>query len=382
MPFDCTPRRRFGPDFCLTSCPVSVADGAFRFVRVERPDDLPPPSETVIDIALLDMHHGWPNLGHDAIVHAVQNAVCDIHERLDGAGLVVRLLSYDVRRGRMIPEAPPGRHGLYLGTGGPGHLDPSKNDGVSFGSQGINEDPSWEPRLFALFDRIRESDAALLGVCHTFGVMCRWLGVAGAELRGADKGGKSAGIVENLLTEEAKAHPWFGQLSAALPDHERLVALDNRLFDLLERRPLPADVTAIAYETLGPGGPRGDSLTMLEAARDRAGVMPRVLGVNHHPEIVNRQRQVVILKRKLARGNVTPEWFAERMRSMTEPIEDEWGDRLLHLTSSYTLMAPMRFYLYRLARERAEALGRDLPLHEESEPLTFSLASDRLAAGR
>ena len=85
--------------------------------------------------------------------------------------------------------------------------------------------------------------------------------------------------------------------------------------------------------------------------------MPRVLGVNHHPEIVNRQRQIIVLKRKLERGDVTPEWFDERMRTLTEPIEDEFGDRLLHLTSSYTLMAPLRFSLYRAVQERADALG-------------------------
>jgi hypothetical protein len=26
------------------------------------------------------MHHGWPNLGHEALGHAVENAVCDVRE--------------------------------------------------------------------------------------------------------------------------------------------------------------------------------------------------------------------------------------------------------------------------------------------------------------
>ena len=83
---------------------------------------------------------------------------------------------------------------LYVGTGGPGHLDPRLNDGAEAGSQGIKEDPAWEPRLFELFDAIRADDeAALFAVCHTFGVMCRWLGVADAVLRGPEKGGKSSG---------------------------------------------------------------------------------------------------------------------------------------------------------------------------------------------
>ena len=34
--------------------------------------------------------------------------------------------------------------------------------------------------------------------------------------------------------------------------------------------------------------------------------MPRIFGVNHHPEIVDRSRQMLILQQKLERGEVTP----------------------------------------------------------------------------
>jgi len=383
MPFDCTFRARHGSTVCLNDCPTRAEVGGFRFARVERDGDLPPADPRVVDVALLDMHHGWPNLGHDAIVHALQNAVCDISEDLAEAGLGVRIVSYDVRRGHAIPEPPGGRFGVYVGTGGPGHLDPAQNDGVAVVAQGIKEDPSWEAPLFRLFDTIRASrETVLFGVCHTFGVMCRWLGVADAVVRGPAKGGKSTGIVENVLTDEAVAHPWFSRFSWRLPDGRRLRVLDNRLFDLLPRGPLPAGLTPIGYETLGVGGPQGEGLTMLEVARDRAGVMPRIFGVNHHPEIVNRPRQMHILRKKLERGDVTPEWYAERMRTLTEPIADDWGDRLLHLTSSYTLMAPLRFHLYRLVRERAEALGRRLAVDESTLPLTYNLATDSLPAPR
>ena len=75
-----------------------------------------------------------------------------------------------------------------------------------------------------------------------------------------------------------------------------------------------------------------------------------MLGGNHDPEIVNRPRQLVILAAEFERGEVTREWYEERMRTLTESIEDEYGDRQLHLTASYTLMAPLRFHLYKLAR--------------------------------
>ena len=41
---------------------------------------------------------------------------------------------------------------------------------------------------------------------------------------------------------------------------------------------------------------------MMEVARDRDGEMPRIFGVNHHPEIVNRPRQLTILRKRMERG--------------------------------------------------------------------------------
>jgi hypothetical protein len=381
VPFDCQHRVKFGRDICLTDCPSTAEHGGCHYVRVEREGDLPEADQEIIDVAVLDMHHGWPNLGHDAIVHGVQNAVCDLQAQLAAAGLSFRVLSYDVRRGAQIPEAPGGRHAIYLGTGGPGHLDPTRNDGVAPGSQGIREDPRWEAPLFRLFDRIRaDDDAVLLAVCHTFGVMCRWLGVADAVLRGPEKGGKSTGILENVLTPAAAAHPWFGLLARELPDRRRLRILDSRLYDLIPHAaPLPEGIVAIAHETLGVGGPPGNALTMMEVARDRLGGMPRIFGVNHHPEIVNRPRQLTILRKRMERGEVSLEWYAERVAALTEDIHDH-GDRALHVTSSYTLLAPMRHYLHREARQRAERLGRRLEIDPDRVPVLFRASADQLQA--
>lgn len=365
MPFDCRYRVTHGQDACVSSCPTTGSEPTFVFARVERGTALPQPEDTCIDVALLDMHHGWPNLGHDAIVHGIQNIVCDVTPALRAAGLRLRLMSYDVRRGHQIPEPPGGRHAIYVGTGGPGHLDPTLNDGVAPGSQGITEDPAWERPLFELFDAIRaDADAALLGVCHTFGVMCRWLGVADPVLRGPEKGGKSTGIVDNVLTDAALSHPWFRRLAHELPDRGRLKILDNRLYDLIPRAELTADLTALSMEALGVGGPAGEALTALEVARDATGTMPRILGVNHHPEIVNRPRQLTILKKRMERGAVPAEWYAERAKTLTETIGDERGDQLLHLTSSYLFLGPLRYHMYKQIRLHAESLGRRTDIHE------------------
>lgn len=364
MPIACRNKLTYGKTYCVTDCPTRAENSPLEYVRVIEPDDLPPAHSRVIDIPVLDMNYGWPNLGHDSLVHAVMDAGCDLIPLLFDTGLSVRVLSFEVRRHRMIPEGP-GRYALYLGTGGPGHLDPHLNHGGE-GSQGIDEDPSWEPALFRLFDDIRANeDAALLSVCHTFGVMCRWAGVAREVLRPPEKGGKSVGLLENLLTTEAQTHPWFGQLADELPDRRRLRIVDHRLFDLIpEAGDLPRGFTALGHETLGIGGPRGEALTMMEFARDHGGIMPRIMGVNHHPEIVDRSRQLMILRQKLGRGEITEEFFEDRTRTLAETYPEDGTDQRLHLTSDFTLLGPLRFHLYRQVRLRSAALGHALDIDE------------------
>lgn len=371
MPFDCAHRARHGAGACLTACPTSAEIGGFRFARVERADDLPPADPRVIDVALLDMHHGWPNLGHEALVYALQTTVCDLREHLARIGLNVRVVSYDIRRNRALPPLPGDRHAIYVGTGGPGHLDPRRNDGGD-GSQGIVEDPAWEAPLFALFDAIRDDPrASLFAVCHTFGVMCRWLGVADAVLRGAEKGGKSTGIRHNVLSPESLDHPWFSRFAGLLRHKERFPVLDNRLYDLLPTGAPPDGVRVLALEC-DEEGAAGEAVTMVEVARPNDGPVPRMLGVNHHPEIVNRRRQRELLLKKRARGGVDEVWFAERMTALTEPVDDEVADDGLHLTSSYTLLGPLRAALYREVRHRAESLGLDPGFDEGDLPLVYS----------
>ena len=72
-------------------------------------------------------------------------------------------------------------------------------------------------------------------------------------------------------------------------------------------------------------------------------MMPRVFAVNHHPEIVDRSRQMLILRQKLERGEVDQAWFEDRARVLTETYSDDARDQRLHLTSDYTLMGPVRY---------------------------------------
>ena len=342
--------------------------GVFTRLRVNSSADLPPPDLSVIDVAVLDMNCGWPNLGHDLLVRAVGEIADDLSPLLDAAGVRIRTISYDIRGRQIIPEAPGNRHLLYLGTGGPGHINPNQNDGVSPGTQGIREDPSWEAPLYRLFDRIRANeDAALLSVCHTFGVLCRWSDVAQPVLRSAEIGGKSVGVRENILTTEGRDHPWFSRFASELPDGRHLSVVDSRLFDLIPKAEgFPDGVTPIGYESLEPGGMRGQAVTMLEFARDKGGVMPRMLAVNHHPEARDNRLQQRVLRQKLSRGEVSEEWYAERDRTLRDSFSSRETRLRVVLTSQYTLMAPLRFHIYRQVRLRAERESRRVGFHEDN----------------
>ncbi len=326
-------------DTAMTMRDIQQPYDFFEYVRVEGVP--PPPVRDHIDVAILDMNHAWPNVGHNSLVHAVLEAAEELREPLAAAGAKVRVISFDVRRALQIPAAPNGQFKLYVGTGGPGHLDPRFNDGVSGFSQGIAESAAWEAPLFRLFESIMASpDAALIGVCHTFGLMCRWAGTASAVLREE----KSSGMPVNTLTRDGIAHPWFGAFAERLPDGRHFRVVDNRLFDLVLER--GADVDVIARESEG-----SEVLTMVEFARDRRGTMPRVLGVNHHPEIIDREHIMRVLEEKRALGEVSEQWYRERAGTMQDLFFGE-QERQSRLTSEFTLLAPLRFHLRRLVEER------------------------------
>lgn len=380
MPFDCRHQYEHGHDACVIDCPTRHADSGFTYQRAAHREDAPALDRETVDVAVLDMNHGWPNLGHAAVIRSMRQVVCDLRGPLADAGLRVRVTSYDVRRAAGTPRLDDDAGLLCLGTGGPGHLDPRRNDGCDPGSQGIAEDPAWEPEVFRLFDDLRaHPEGVLLGICHTFGIMCRWLGVADPHLRGPEKGGKSAGIMENALTDAARSHPWFRYLSAQAGERQRIVVLDSRLYDLLPAAPLPSSMTAIGYETLGVGGPVGPALTMLEVERSAADGVPRVLGVNHHPEIVNRPRQLALLRRRHARGKIDDRWYEERRRTLMETLDDRAGEQQLALTSSFSLHGPLRYHLLRRLRLLAERLGRPWVLHERSTPLAMLATGEVLS---
>lgn len=335
---------------------ITATTSAFTYHRVQDAK-VPPREDNLVDVAVLDMNHQWPNLGHDSIVKSIQEIVDRLKPRLGEEGLRVRVISFDVRYAQDIPAPDDDRFLLYVGTGGPGEYDPRRNDGVRETSQGIAEDAAWEPRIHSLFDAILADERrALIAICHSFGLLCLWSGIADARIRGEDKGGKSSGVVWNEISEEGKSHPWFARFATEMRDGSHFAVLDNRLFDLLPTAALSGRGTPLAWEVVGRV--RGDALTMVELARSEGADFPRVLGMNFHPEIVDRQHVMQVLSERLARREVTDEWYRERLRIFRDDLGAPGVEPLTRLTSRFTFQAPLEFHLRRILAERETKLGR------------------------
>jgi len=93
--------------------------------------------------------------------------------------------------------------------------------------------------------------------------------------------------------------------------------------------------------------------------------VPRLFGVNHHPEVADHRRQGEILRGKRARGEVDEAWYADRARILAELEPDAQRARALASTAEYTLLGPLRHHVLRLVRRKGEELGLHLDLQPE-----------------
>ncbi len=311
----------------MLNVPEPIPAARFEAVRVDDPSRAPAPDSAAIDVALLDMNAGFANVGHDAILAIVRDSALALHEELERSGRRLRVLSYPVRDKLAVPDHRRHRHDLYLGTGGPGHLDPRQNT-ADVGTLEIAEDPAWEAPLFRLFEEIAgDADAALFGVCHTFGLMCRWSGAAQPVLRGPEKGGPRSGVGTNVLTAQALAHAYFSRLARIASGNGTVPVLDSRHYDLIPQAPPPPGITPIAFESAVSGDGPGEALTMLEIEHDAAG-HPRFFAVNSHPEIAAPERVAAILQKLLDSGEMTLEVYKQRVRVLPVLRDDRREERL------------------------------------------------------
>lgn len=321
-----------------------MTDKIFQYVRPASAADLPAARDDTVDVALLDMNHGTLNVGLDAVVDTVRNAARALEPVLHELGRTIRVVCFDVRLRGLVPEHHP-RYALYIGTGGPGHPDPRCNVRDDDASALIVEDGSWELPFFRLLDAIRaDRDAAFLGVCQSFGVLCRWAGVADPVLRSREQGA-SIGLRENVLSDAAMAHPWFSHLSKQLPDGRRFPVLDSRHYDLIPHAgEFEPGVALLGYESLADGS-AGPALTMLEVARSEIMAVPRIFGVNFHAEIGDADALQALLSAKVERGEVSRQWYESRAELLPELRADPRREELRLAGVAFCFVMPVYAHL-------------------------------------
>ena len=353
MPIACRLKRTRGSHFCNGDCPVAAQPSAFEVVRIEQPSDAPAADPSAVDVAVLDMNHGWAEPGPRlAGPRRAGRGLRRAAGSRQPPACACACSRSTCAAAAWCPSRPP-RFALYLGTGGPGHLDPHLNDGESPGSQGMRRGPVLGGAHLRALRRhpAPRPTRRCSAVCHTFGVMCRWSGAAESVLRAAAEGRQERGHPRERAHAGGAGPPL---VRAAWPTSCRSGgACAWSTTGCSTSSPAArcrAGAMPIGFETLGLGGPPGDGAHHDGVrARRRGDVMPRVFGVNHHPEIVDRvapahdpgaeararrgHRRVV--RRPHADARASTRTTRQRPR--------------LHLTSDFTLLGPLRFHLYRAA---------------------------------
>src|SRR5688572_26885254 len=84
LPIRCDLKHAHGIGYCLYRCPIASSRRAFEVLAVDPRRGLPLAERGAIDVVALDMNKGWPNIGFDAILFALRDAVCDFAPLIEG----------------------------------------------------------------------------------------------------------------------------------------------------------------------------------------------------------------------------------------------------------------------------------------------------------
>ena len=84
--------------------------------------------------------------------------------------------------------------------------------------------------------------------------------------------------------------------------------------------------------------------------------MSRMLGVNHHPEIIDREHIMQVLDEKREHQEVSEDWYRERADTLRELFQGE-NERQCRQTSDFTFLEPMRHQLEGSVSQRIDNLS-------------------------
>ena len=217
------------------------------------------PSTRQINVALIDLYRGEPNLGIQALT--------DITTTFDGP-YPGTMLSLDTFETRLTGEVPDLGFDVYLFSGGPG----SPYDG---------QGQEWETSYYNLVDQLwnhneqnrGKQGASLkhaLFVCHSFQMMCLHFNLGNVVQRESE----SFGIFKTHQTEIGKNDILFSNLS------DPFYAADFRKWQVIQ--PDPSEFKAVGANIIALEKQRIES--DMERALMGIRVSPEMVGVQFHPE--------------------------------------------------------------------------------------------------
>lgn len=197
-----------------------------------------------IQVAILDMNDGNPNMGIDCLIEIIVNWGNQKNK-------VIQYQIFDVRQKGEIPSL---EFDIYLSSGGPGSpLDSSQYQ--------------WDQKYTQWLDKIVASNKLVLLICHSFQIACRHFNFGNVCLRKS----KQIGVLPVHLIED---NPLFEGLQ------DPFYALESRSYQIIE----PHDenlknmgAKIIALEKHRPEVP-------LERAVMGIQFSPFMYGVQFHPE--------------------------------------------------------------------------------------------------
>ncbi len=214
-------------------------------------------TETTINVAILDLYNGEPNLG----MHAIERFLLNGRAHFSGRSFTWTV--FDVRR---LAEVPDLSFDLYISSGGPG----SPFEGVG---------SAWEHAYFNWVDAVwrhnnahrADGDAKhVLFICHSFQLMCRHFGVAEV----TERQSPSFGVFPVHPTHAGLHDPLFQGLG------DPFYAADFRRWQVIhrhERRIEELGAQILAREKIRP-------YVAFEQAIMAMRISPEMVGVQFHPE--------------------------------------------------------------------------------------------------
>ncbi|PWV57117.1 type 1 glutamine amidotransferase [Chitinophaga sp. S165] len=249
-------------------------------------------------VAVLDMYEQVPNEGMRCI-REILTSYARIH------ALQLEFHEYEVRVQQQLPDLS---YDIYISTGGPGSpLD--------------SEGSEWEQRYFRLMEDISEWNETaidkkqLLLICHSFQLMCRYLGLGNVCRRRSP----AFGVFPVHKTTAGEQEQVFSELP------EPYYIVDSRNWQVIELDHQKMDAIGaqvLAIEKERPHVP-------LERATMAIRFSDYCLGTQFHPEADATGMRMYLLQQE-KKNQVITNYGAEKYHSMLEHLSDPDKIMLTH----------------------------------------------------